>query len=46
MLQNSSEIRGKLVKKGGKHLTLPGKMSFSVTLDLFFPKLSKKDDFL
>jgi hypothetical protein len=34
-----------------KHLTLPGKISFSVTLDqiekaLFFPKLSKLEDFL
>jgi hypothetical protein len=32
-------------QKGGKHLTLPGKISFSVILDqiqrvLFFPKLS------
>jgi hypothetical protein len=38
------EIRGKLIKKGGKHLTLPGKISFSVTLDqiqrfLFFSKI-------
>jgi hypothetical protein len=27
------EIRGNLIKKGGKYLTLPGKISFSVTLD-------------
>jgi hypothetical protein len=45
MWQNSSEIRGKLVKKGGKHLTQNRKASFSVTLDqiqrvLFFQKLS------
>jgi hypothetical protein len=27
---DETEIRGKLGKKGGKHLTLPGKISFSV----------------
>jgi hypothetical protein len=30
---NFSEIRGKLVKKGGKYLTLAGKISFVVTSD-------------
>jgi hypothetical protein len=27
------EIRGKLIKKGGKYLTLPGKISISVSLN-------------
>jgi hypothetical protein len=43
------EIGG--IKKGGKHLTLPGKIKLSATLDqiqrfLFFPKLSQLEDFL
>jgi hypothetical protein len=50
-IRDVTEIRGKLVKKGGKHLTLPAKLS--VTLDqiqrvYFFlsPKLIQLKDFL
>jgi hypothetical protein len=43
------EIRGILIKKGGKYLTLPGKISFSVTLDqiqvLIFSKIESNGGF-
>jgi hypothetical protein len=44
MYRDVTEFLGNQIKKGGKNLTLPGKISFSVTLDqiqrvLFFPKL-------
>jgi hypothetical protein len=44
------DIRRKFVKKGGKHLTLPEKISFSVTSDeiqrvLFFFKIEPKEGF-
>jgi hypothetical protein len=48
---NFLEIRGKLVKKGGKYLTPAGKISFFVTSDqiqsiLFFQKVIKLEEFL